>query len=172
LSFSLVKEDTEALLAREEIRRAPTRSLGLAVQRHCCLDEKCSPREKMTATGNSANRRSYTRNCLTLLWLTTLFLTLGMALGAQAPAISEAPEDVYRGELVTYPGAWGFEIQHPGIILVRDDELGTLASDPDKVINLSTGTTPWEQSLRQICERARAHGQRTLTIAFDQFFAQ
>jgi hypothetical protein len=95
-----------------------------------------------------------------------------MALGDQAPASSEAPEDVYRGELVIYPGPWGFEIQHPGIILVRDDELGTLASDPDKVINLSTGLTPWNQSLRQICDRARAQGQRTLTLAFDQFFAQ
>jgi hypothetical protein len=32
LSSSLVKEDTEALLVREEIRRAPTRSLGIVVQ--------------------------------------------------------------------------------------------------------------------------------------------
>lgn len=112
------------------------------------------------------------RKGLTLIWLTTLFLALGMTLGAQAPAVSEAPEDVYRGELVTYPGPWGFEIQHPSIILVRDDELDTLASDPDKVIDLSTGSTPWNQSLRQICERARTHGQRTLTLAFDQFFAQ
>ncbi len=112
------------------------------------------------------------RKGLTLIWLAVLFPALGMALGAQAPVVSGAPEDVYRGELVSYPGPWSFEIEHPGIILVRDDELETLANDADKVINLSTGSTPWEQSLRQICERARAHGQRTLTLAFDQFFAQ
>jgi len=109
---------------------------------------------------------------LTLIWLAALFLALGITLAAPAPGFSEAPEDVYHGELVNYPGPWGFEIGHPGIILVRDDELETLASHPDKVINVSTGSTPWEQSLRQICERARAHGQRTLTLAFDQFFAQ
>jgi hypothetical protein len=111
------------------------------------------------------------RKALTLIWM-TLFPALGMLAGAQAPATSGVPEDVYRGELVAYPGPWGFEIGHPGIILVRDDELEALASDPDKVLNLATGRTPWNQSLRQICESARAQGQRTLMLAFDQFFAQ
>jgi len=112
------------------------------------------------------------RKELILLGLLAPFLALGVAWAAQPWAFSEAPEDVYRGELVSYPGPWSFEIEHPGIILVNDEELETLARDPDKVLNLSTGTTPWEQSLRQICERAREHGQRTLTIAFDQFFSQ
>ncbi len=112
------------------------------------------------------------RKELVILWPAALFLTLGVAQAHPPRATSDTAEDVYQGELVSYPGPWGFEIEHPGIILVRDDELETLARDPDKVLNLSTGTTPWEQSLRQICQRAREHGQRTLTIAFDQFFAQ
>ncbi len=82
------------------------------------------------------------------------------------------PEDVYRGELLSYPGAWGFSIGKQGIILVRDDELVTLATDPDKPLNLSTGRHGREESLRQICERAQSLGQRTLMLAFDQFFAQ
>jgi acyl-CoA synthetase (AMP-forming)/AMP-acid ligase II len=108
----------------------------------------------------------------TLIWVLALIPALGMARGAQAPGIPEAPEDVYRGELVSYPGPWGFEIEHPGIILVRDDELETLASDPDKAIDLSTGGPPLNKSLRQVCELAQARGERTLILAFDHFFKQ
>ena len=30
---------------------------------------------------------------------------------------ADVPEDVYRGELLTYPGPWAFQIHGPGIIL-------------------------------------------------------
>ena len=112
------------------------------------------------------------RTAMTLVCVAALFLASESALGTEIAPSSDVPENVYRGELVTYPGPWAFEIEHPTIILVRDEELETLATDPDKVINLSTDFTPWNQSLRQICERARTYGQRTLTLAFDQFFAQ
>ena len=112
------------------------------------------------------------RKGLILMCLTMVLLPLGIALPAEVPATSGAPENVYRGELVTYPGPWAFEIPQSGIILVRDDELETLASDPDKALNISTDRQPQNQSLRQICERAQARGERTLTIAFDHFFAQ
>jgi hypothetical protein len=82
------------------------------------------------------------------------------------------PENVYRGELVSYRGPWAFQIGRSGIIIVRDDELETLASDPDKVLNLSTDRSPRNESLRQICEGARQRGERTLMLAFDHFFAQ
>ena len=88
------------------------------------------------------------------------------------PEAADVPEDVYRGELLTYPGPWSFEISRSTIILVRDAELVMMASDPDKVMNLSTGRVPRNESLRQICERAQTQGQRTLSVAFDQFFAQ
>ena len=112
------------------------------------------------------------RKALTLLCVTMLFLPLGMASPVEAPSTSGAPENVYRGELLNYPGPWAFEIPSSDIILVRDDELETLASDPDKPINISTDRLPRNQSLRQICERAQARGERTLTLAFDHFFAQ
>ena len=89
-----------------------------------------------------------------------------------ASLMSAAPENVYRGELLTYPGAWGFSIGKQAIILVRDDELEAMASDPDRVLNLSLGRRADNQSLRRICERARSLGQRTLIVAFDHFFAQ
>ena len=72
------------------------------------------------------------RKGLILMCLTMVLLPLGIALPAEVPATSGAPENVYRGELVTYPGPWAFQIPQSGIILVRDDELVTLASDPDK----------------------------------------
>ena len=112
------------------------------------------------------------RKGLTLIGMTTLLLALGMAMAAQTTVNSQAPEDVYRGELVAYPGPWAFQIPHSVIILVRDDELAALASDPDKVLNLSLGRTPLNESLRRVCERAQARGERTLTLSFDHFFAQ
>ena len=112
------------------------------------------------------------RSALASILLTTLLLLPGRAVGAEKASSSDVPEDVYRGELITYPGPWGFQIPRSDIILVRDDELETLAANPDKVINLSTGNTPENQSLRQICERAQARGERTLMLAFDQFFKQ
>ncbi|MCC6143148.1 MAG: hypothetical protein IT368_05005 [Candidatus Hydrogenedentes bacterium] len=58
------------------------------------------------------------------------------------------------------------------IILVSDEELKTLANDPDAKLNMTLGHAPQEESLREICERAQAAGWPTLILAFDQFFAQ
>lgn len=84
---------------------------------------------------------------------------------------AEVPENLYRGELLTYPGPYAFQIRRPGIILVSDQELEMLA-DPDKQLNLSLGRGERMESLRQICERAQAQGARTLMLAFDHFFRQ
>ena len=95
---------------------------------------------------------------------------------AQAPApasvAASAPaDDVFHGELVAFPGVWQFQLGKAGIILVSDDELLALA-DPDRKINMSLGHQPNERSLREVCEQAKAAGQRTLIVAFDHFFAQ
>lgn len=89
----------------------------------------------------------------------------------QGPVPTPMPENLYRGTLVSYPGPWSFEIPKSSIILVSDEQLDALA-DCDRKVNISLSSTPQEESLRQICERARAAGQRTLILAFDQFFAQ
>lgn len=83
----------------------------------------------------------------------------------------DIPENLYKGELVNYPGPWAFQIPRSSIILVSDKELEALA-DPDKKLNLSMGREPREISLREVCEKAQARGARTLIIAFDHFFAQ
>lgn len=85
---------------------------------------------------------------------------------------NQIPEDVYNGELVSYPGPWAFQLRQSGIILVSDQELLDMAHDPDKVLNLATGFDPREHSLRQVCEQAKRRGVRTLKIAFDHFFRQ
>ncbi len=87
------------------------------------------------------------------------------------PMNGEMPENLYRAELLTYPGAWAFQLPRAGIILVTDQELRDL-EDPDKQINLSLGHEPRMESLRQVCERAKAQGCRTLILAFDHFFSQ
>jgi hypothetical protein len=91
---------------------------------------------------------------------------------AQTPAYERVRENLYQGELVAFPGPWSFQLPKSTIILVRDDELEALASDPDKVLELATGRMPRRASLRQICERAKANGHRTLALAFDHFFSQ
>jgi hypothetical protein len=96
--------------------------------------------------------------------------------GAERTAGQEAksmgvPENVYRGELVAFPGPWAFQLGKSVIILVSDPELLALA-DPDRVLNLATGFEKHEASLRQVCERAKAQGHRTLIVAFDHFFSQ
>jgi hypothetical protein len=80
-------------------------------------------------------------------------------------------EDVYRGELVAYPGPWQF-LPRAHIIVVSDAELEALAADPDREMNLSTSLQPRLESLRQVCTRAQRRDLRTLVLAFDQFFAQ
>lgn len=81
------------------------------------------------------------------------------------------PENVYRAELVGYPGAYGFEIGKSHIILVSDRELEMLA-DPDRKLNLSLTFEKEEMSLREVCENAKKAGHRTLILAFDHFFSQ
>ncbi len=49
------------------------------------------------------------------------------------PMNGEMPENLYRAELLTYPGAWAFQLPRAGIILVTDQELRDL-EDPDKQI--------------------------------------
>src|SRR5205085_9876755 len=70
-----------------------------------------------------------------------------------------------------YPGPWRFLLERSHLILVSDQDLIDL-SDPDKVVNLSLTFEARQESLRQVCEHARAHGQRTLILAYDHFFAQ
>lgn len=57
------------------------------------------------------------------------------------------------------------------IILTSDKQLEEL-QDPDKKIDLSTGLEKYIRSLREICEEAKAQNEKTLTIAFDEFFRQ
>ncbi len=102
--------------------------------------------------------------------LSVAVMTVMVGLAAHA-ADSSVPEDVYQGELIAYPGPWAFQLGRPHIILVSDEELEFL-SEPDKVFDMTTGRQPREESLRSICERAQAAGNRTLVIAFDHFFSQ
>jgi len=94
-----------------------------------------------------------------------------VCLAVSCACAARAPEDVYRGDLVAYPGPWAFELGKSGIILVSDRQLEMLA-DPDAKVDLSLTFDKHEASLRQVCEGAKAAGQRTLAIAFDHFFSQ
>ncbi|MDI9384832.1 MAG: hypothetical protein QM518_11080 [Verrucomicrobiota bacterium] len=112
----------------------------------------------------------------TLRWWpqSVLCIALMGALVTEPTAESVAdrpPEAVVQGELIAFPGPWSF-MGRPSLILVSDEELEALAADPDRVLNLSTSLQPDHKSLRQVCERAAARGQRTLILAFDHFFAQ
>ncbi|WP_222430295.1 hypothetical protein [Maribacter sp. MAR_2009_72] len=57
------------------------------------------------------------------------------------------------------------------IILTSDQQLTDL-TDPDKKIDMSTGYTKRDASLRDVCEEAKRNGDHILTIAFDEFFRQ
>ncbi len=80
-------------------------------------------------------------------------------------------ENTYGGELLAYPGPWSFSLEKAQLILVSDQDLIDLA-DPDKAIDLSLTYEKRVESLRQVCERAQARGQRTLIVAYDHFFGQ
>ena len=84
---------------------------------------------------------------------------------------ADVPELLFSGELVSYPGAWSFQLERSCIILVSDEELEALA-DPDRRLDLSLTHERVEKSLRDVCAEARAKGQRTLIVAFDHFFKQ
>ncbi len=71
------------------------------------------------------------------LWGTVAVLLAALATPvcrAQQAAESrpQPPENVYRGELVRFPGPWAFLIGRSSIILVSDQELEALA-DPDRL---------------------------------------
>lgn len=107
-------------------------------------------------------------------WSRALGAALVTFMGATYHATAEAnavAEDVYQGELVSFPGPWSFKLGKAGIILVTDEELEAL-SDPDKVLNLALTHEPRHQSLRQVCEAGQAAGHRTLVLAYDHFFKQ
>ena len=106
----------------------------------------------------------------TLLVLLTLFLALLINKPARA-ADNNVPENLYKGDLLSFPGAYGFELPRPGIILVSDANLDDL-QDPEKVVDLSCTYDKYERNLRQVCEEAKAGGARTLIVAYDHFFAQ
>jgi hypothetical protein len=89
-------------------------------------------------------------------WLLILFLPAAVASAA---------------DLISFPAQWAFQIPKSAIILVTDQQLEAL-SDPDRVIDLSLTRKHEAASLRQICERARARGERTLILSFDHFFSQ
>jgi len=100
-------------------------------------------------------------------YLLFCFLTISTFLSSG----EEVPEPDYSTPLIRFPGQWRFSLPKAGIILVRDDELETLCN-PDAEINISLTREPNITTLRKICENAQARGIRTLTIAFDHFFAQ
>ena len=97
-------------------------------------------------------------------------LAVGLVVAGMLAA-GAVSENVYEGELVSFPGAWAFTLGRAHIILVSDEELEQLAN-PDTVLDLSLTFDKREASLRQICEQAQRGGQRTLIIAFDHFFSQ
>src|SRR5579859_7839686 len=107
------------------------------------------------------------------VFCTILAIFLAMTANAQKERafMTDVAENVYLGELVGYPGPWSFQLGKSAIILVSDKELEALA-DPNRVLNLSLGFQKQEDSLRSLCERAKAAGQRTLILAFDHFFSQ
>lgn len=70
------------------------------------------------------------------------------------------PENLYIGELLSYPGPYAFELGKATIIVVRDEELEILAADPNRVIDLSLTYERRQDSLRGLCERAPATTSR------------
>jgi hypothetical protein len=57
------------------------------------------------------------------------------------------------------------------IILTSDRQLNDLM-DPDKKIDMSLGIDKRFASLREVCEAGQKGGEKTLIIAFDEFFRQ
>ena len=80
-------------------------------------------------------------------------------------------QEVFKGELISYPGPYAFGLGSSCIILVNDQDLEDIC-DPDKKIDMSTSHNKQISSLRDICEGAKQQGNKTLIIAFDYFFKQ
>ena len=103
-----------------------------------------------------------------------LMLALLSLFGTFSPgsfADSGVPENLYSGDLVSYPGPWAFQLAHRGLILVSDEQLLAL-TNPEQEVDISLTGTPRVTTLRQLCEQAQASGVRTLKVAFDHFFSQ
>lgn len=116
------------------------------------------------------NRDSLTRRqFMSRLGAAALIMPGLPALGQASPQL--VPQEVRRGQCIAYPGAWAFQ-PHVSMVLVSDQELIDLATQPDKVLNLATGFEPRPQSLRQACEAGQRRGADTLAVFFDGFFAQ
>ncbi|MGL6225621.1 MAG: hypothetical protein ACRC10_03230 [Thermoguttaceae bacterium] len=90
----------------------------------------------------------------------------------EEPQEQRPDENVYKGELVAFPGPWSFSIPKVSIILTSDEDLEILSSDPDRVIDMSLTFDKDMSSLRAKCEAAKNMGCRTLIVAFDHFFQQ
>lgn len=99
--------------------------------------------------------------------LVTVVITGGALVAQPAPV----PDLRFAGELIAYPGPWAFQLGKPNLVLVDDQQLDDL-TDPDRPVNLSLTGEPRVESLRQLCERSRAAGQRTVILAHDHFFSQ
>ncbi len=98
-------------------------------------------------------------------WIPLAILSFCFSAACLAGEVSGDP-------LVSFPGPWAFQIPHSAMILVTDEELEILSSDPDRIIDLSLGTRPRKESLRQVCRAAQEKGHSTLALAFDHFFQQ
>ncbi len=95
--------------------------------------------------------------------LTSLFMVFLFASHLNAQAKTE--------KLLTFPLQWQFELPKQTIILTSDQQLEDL-TDPDKKINTSLGLQQRYESLREIREKAKSRGCRTINFAFDNFFRQ
>ncbi|HOH50056.1 MAG TPA: hypothetical protein PLI98_04950 [Candidatus Hydrogenedentes bacterium] len=106
-----------------------------------------------------------------LAWSAAVLAGVAAAGWTAAEETTSPQWDVFRGEMIAYPGPWSFGLPKAHIILVSDEQLEAL-SDPDRTVDISLTFDKREESLRQVCERAQASGARTLIIAFDHFFSQ
>jgi hypothetical protein len=61
---------------------------------------------------------------------------------------------------------------HAATIILTSDQQLTDLQDPDKKVDLSTGFDKHFASLREICEDGKRRGDKSLVIAFDEFFRQ
>ena len=59
--------------------------------------------------------------CAAMIVGTMVAIATGEA-RAQSSAADPVTEEVYRGELVSYPGPWAFQLGKSGIILVTDEK--------------------------------------------------
>jgi hypothetical protein len=88
-----------------------------------------------------------------------------------AASLTAAPENVYRGDLVSFPAQWAFNLPREHIISVTDEELEAL-SDPDRVIEIGADAQVAAGEPAPDLRTAKARGARTLVLAFDHFFSQ